>query len=310
MVLAGCLVFGGVAQARLYRCNFDSHQSQMTISTKTRKIKVLDSSGDVEFSIRKIKQVTLLGETRQIFILDNGTDVQVALSTPYKDIATGFYYPFKVSRNGVLGGCESEDLDLDSSISRRKSLVNALGSSIVNSWSGDLAAFRGYRVTNSVTLAAGSTWIDLQAKARDLRSCSLNRGAYFVPSVSRKGQSFVHLDYPSLMVANKGSGLREDDFTFKKGEEIINLSADSEGLCLVEKEGVPYDVNCQILNKRLFTNVSAKVNLSSDFSFNNGVAPKGDYVYALCSEGHSTWIPSQLMKEDKQHFDPVSVGPN
>lgn len=309
MVLVALMALGGVAEARLYRCTFDKPRSEILISTKLRSVSFVNDGGIGRVAIKRVKKATLVGETRHIFILENGDDVQVALTTPYKEISTGYYYPFMASHRGQHGGCESEDRELESMVVRNKSFVNALGDSVATGWSGELAAFNGFKVTNTVTLPPGSTWKDLVTNGRESLSCTLTKGLYFVPAVQMKGQKYVHLDRPVLSIALKSSGLREDDFNFKKGDELVNLSRASDGQCLVEKNGILFDVTCAEMKSKYFQNVLGTVALSRTLQEMRAVPESGDYVYTQCGEGHYTWISAQTMKEDIQHFEDAAVKP-
>lgn len=309
MVVVSSLLFGLGAEARQYRCKFNSPAFDLEISTQDRKVTKTSQTGDSKWRITESKRVTLVGETRDVFILDSGEDVQVSLTDPSKDTTTGYFYPFAATFSGARGGCESEENEDGAYIARNKSLVNQLGEVVVNNWPGEFGAYQGYLVTKKVTLPQASTWQKLVAFGRDFRSCTLKKGTRFLPFKKRAGEAYVSLSRPQKYVAKFSSGLAEDDFSFRQGDQIISISPESEGYCLVEKEGVRYDVNCLDSNGKLFGRIDTKVELKPDLDPELSVPAEGEYVYTKCIEGHSTWVPVSLMKRDKANFKATTLRP-
>jgi hypothetical protein len=304
------ILFSLGAEARYYRCNINyPDRFDLFISTDANRVTRTEAFGGAYLKIKKSRRVTLSGETREVLFLEDGTDIQISLTDSTKNTDTGFYYPYTITYGKARGGCESEDAGDQVYVARVKSLVNSLGEVVVGGWPGEFGDYMGFKVTKDVTLPGGTTWKKLSAFERDSRACSLKKGARYLPARKRQGESYVQLTQPEKFIALKGSGLREDDFDYSRGDQVISLAPESEGFCLVEKKGVRYDIACIKSKGKEFKRVDTMIELPASIDRASALPPVGQYVLARCAEGHFTWISEKMMKLQGTTFAPASLRP-
>lgn len=311
IIVASSLVAGLKAEARNYFCKINyPTKVELKVSPEFRVIQERSAEGTASIKVVKIKRYTMAGETRDVLLLEDGSDLQISLTDAALDYESGIRFPYGVSYRGTHGGCELEDANGTNYVARYSGIENKLGLAVVGGWPGIYGDYHGYKVTNDVTLPAGSTWKTLTLNGQDQRTCTLKKETRLFPIDRKSGEFYRHVVKPQKFIARGNSGLSEDDFAYRRGDQIIALGEESDGYCLVEKEGVRYDIRCGLLRSGDFVPVDTAVDVNAGNSPQKAAAPApGNYVYTHCREGHLAWVPTSLMKADTKNFYEMVMKP-
>jgi hypothetical protein len=285
------------AQAKFYNCTLTEPFINLYISTQNKTVTI--DSGDRDLNqMVPIKSIKEKGKLLKI-----NDDIIISLAEEGSDGMSDLNYPYQIQyQKLIFGGCTSEATFFKTQVERISSFSNGTGLTIVNYWPGEYGFATGYKVTKDVTLAAGSTYNNLEHNIKEDKACTLKKGKRLIPSLSKKGEIYSSVQTSSKYVALKAVP-KEGKYgrAIKAGEEVYEITYASEGYCNVEKDGKLFDLFCPSNSPDLFKQVSGPVATPSPEDNMNDI-PTGEYVLTKCAEGHMTWVSQKQMENDPKNF--------
>lgn len=288
------------AEAKFYSCEFTEPFFDLLISTESKIITYAPAEMDGVYN-KHIKVESIKELKDHILINDN---ILINYEKTGSNGMSDDVYPYSVEytdENGTkhFGGCASEEKHYSTILSRISS-TDKFGLTMVNYWAGEYGHVTGFKTKNTVLLAAGETYSDIEnyPPIKDEKVCKIKKGKTFIPSLASKGEIYAGLFKTQKYLAIENyDDSNEDDTNIKKGDIYYELAYASEGYCVVENNGKANILFCPsnsttLTGTPIFQLVDEQ---NQPIAVDPTVEFSSEYVYTKCEDQHWTWISKELM---------------